>query len=352
MAATGPKKKRADGPRHAVRALTASAFGRFVARPNHSDRATMPSAASLRSSGDLLADRRYAYAEAALKEGDAVAAADLLAQTVEIVPRWAPAWFLLGVARVALLDTAGAAAAFRESLRLDPTDVIGARLHLARLGQAPAAAAMSDAYVRSLFDDYAGRFDEHLTRSLGYRGPALLMQALRKVAGAAPRFAQVLDLGCGTGLMGEVIRPHAVRLAGCDLSPAMVEKARAKGLYDALAAAELLAFLAGEAPGGADLVLAADVFVYVGDLAPVFAAVARALAPAGLFAFSVQAPAGEEAGFVLGDDLRYAHGEAYLRATAAAAGLAVRLVEAAATRLDRGVAVPGLVAVLERPARG
>ncbi|MDJ1157986.1 methyltransferase domain-containing protein [Chelatococcus sp. SYSU_G07232] len=313
----------------------------------------MSLAVTHRSSGDLRADRRYAYAEAALKEGDAAAAADLMQQTVEIVPGWVPAWILLGTARLALSDRAGAAAALREALRLDPTDVLGAGPRLARLGLAPVQGAMTDAYVRALFDDYAGRFDAHLTRDLAYRGPALLLQAVDRAAAATTgrglRFARVLDLGCGTGLMGEAVRARAEHLAGCDLSPVMVEKARAKRVYDALAVADLLTFLSAEEEVSADLLLAADVLVYVGELAAIFAAAARVLQHRGLFAFTVQAPgAGGEEAFELGEDMRYAHGSGYLRARAAAAGLAVLSLESAATRLDRGAPVPGHVVVLTR----
>ncbi len=294
---------------------------------------------SLRTSGDLLADRRFAYGAAAAKDGDHVAAADLFVQTLEITPDWAPAVVALGDARAALGETQAARALFERSLTLDATDVLGARARLARLGVIVPDAALSHAYVRGLFDDYAERFDSHLVGSLGYRAPDLIRAAL-----PPGDFKHVLDLGCGTGLMGQAVRPRCGMLAGCDLSPAMVEKARAKAIYDRLEAAELVAFLEGEAAGAADLVLAADVFVYVGDLAPVFRGVRRALAPTGWFVFTVQAHAGE--GFVVGEDLRTAHSEDWLRAAAAAAGFVVDRIEAVSARHDAGRPVPGFLLVL------
>ena len=294
------------------------------------------------SSGDLLADRRYAYAIATARDGDHHASADLLEQVIERVPDWAPAWFALGEARAAFDDDDGAAAAFRHAQALDPDDVLGAGPRLARLGGG--AEALPTAYVRALFEGYAPRFEAHLVGDLAYRGPALLRDAVRAARPGA-RFAAALDLGCGTGLMGAAIRSHASRLAGADLSAAMIERARARGVYDHLVVADLGAFLAGEPEGSADLVLAADVLVYLGDLAPLVAGVARVLAPGGLFAFTVQARRGD--GYALGADLRFAHSDAYLHERAGAAGFRLRLSEAWARR-EHGAPVPGRVGLMDR----
>lgn len=296
---------------------------------------------ALLTSGDLLADRRYAYAMAAAKEGDHEAAADLLEQTLEIVPFWPPALLALGDARLALGAPEAAIAAWQKALADDPEDRLGARPRLARLGIGAAENALGDAYIRALFDDYANRFDSHLRGALAYSGPETVMAALDTVAPHA-RFRRALDLGCGTGLMGEAIRGRVDWLGGCDLSPAMVAKAEAKAIYDELKTEALIDYLAGH---HAELILAADVLVYIGDLAPVFAAAANALIPGGLFAFTVQKGVD---GLTLGEDLRYAHGEALLRRWAVAAGLSVACVADCATRLDRGTPVAGLVMVLRR----
>lgn len=312
----------------------------------------------MQSSGDLLADRRYAYAEASLRDGDHAAAVDLARQTIEIAPAFAPAWFLLGEAREAQYRAAGSVdegvEAYREALKAfdmallrDPDDAQGARLRLAALGIGDPLDAMSEGYVRRLFDDYAIRFDRHLTASLKYRAPQILLDAVRRAASRALRdvdFAHALDLGCGTGLAAEVFRPVCGHLAGVDLSPAMVEKAKAKKLYDEIEAGELVAWVAARPEASADLVLAADVFVYLGDLRPVFAEVARVLGRDGLFAFTVQAHEGR--GVRLGEDMRYAHAEEHVLQLAGEHGLRIILSEPAVTREDRGQPVPGRVLVL------
>ncbi|MGY2052909.1 class I SAM-dependent DNA methyltransferase [Methylobacterium sp. JK268] len=305
---------------------------------------------TLRSSGDLLADRRYVWAEAALAEGDAAAAADLAEQVLALVPAYVPAWFLLGCAREILgaedpASRAEARRAFARALDLDPDDALGARLRLARLEPGAGGADLSPAYVRALFDGYAGRFDRHLVDGLGYRAPALLRAALIASGHPLP-FRHALDLGCGTGLAARALDDIVGTIEGVDLSPGMLAEARKLGRYAALHEGDLTGFLAGQPEASADLVLAADVFVYVRDLGPVFAQAGRVLAPDGLFAFTLQAHAGD--GAVLGEDGRYAHAEALVREEAAAAGLAVLRLEPASTRRERGADVPGWLAVLGR----
>jgi predicted TPR repeat methyltransferase len=307
------------------------------------------------SSGDPTLDRRYAWAEAALKDGDAAAAVEILDQTLAQAYHFTAAWHLYGQAQEALGRNEDAATAWRQCLDLDPNDHFGARLDLARIGAMPAEAATSENFSGVLFDGYAERFDSHLVESLHYNAPALLKDALARIqhnAGKPMRFDVVYDLGCGTGLMGEVIRAETGFLAGCDLSPRMVERARVKlttagaPLYDKLAVAGLTSFLASRPDQSADLVIAADVFVYLGELSAVFAQSGRVLKRGGVLAFSVQSHAGD--GVIVGDDRRFAHAESWLRQRLDEAKLSVIAVEPASTRQDRGVAVPGLLVVAQK----
>ena len=296
-------------------------------------------------SGDPLAERRFAYARAAAHEGDFRAAAEVLEQALELAPEWAAAWFALGEARERLGDVDAAAEAFRAALRSDPADAQGATARLALIGRGDPPLSLPHAYVARLFDQYAPRFEAHLTRALRYRAPALIAEAL---SAAAPgrRFASALDIGCGGGLMGEALRDRADHLTGVDLSPAMIAKARDRGVYDALVVGDAIALMKRQPPAAFDLIVAADSLVYIGDLAPLFATVATPLTADGLIAFSVETREGD--GFSLDATMRFAHSRAYVEATASAADFRSLIVHAASIRREAGADAPGLICVFER----
>lgn len=309
------------------------------------------------SSGDLLADRRYAYAADCFAEGDAQGAAEMAEQALERAPGYAPAWFLLGRAREARHQQNGdpaehhaALRAYAAALDLDPDDVMGARIELAQIGQSGPLGAISPGYVRALFDDYAPRFERHLVETLGYRAPELIVAALDALPGAPATYGAVLDLGCGTGLVGAALGDRAGDLVGIDLSPAMLAQAARGGRYARLVEADLTTFLAGAPAGGVDLAVAADVLIYLDDFTGTLAAVARTLRPGGLFAFTVQSCNGD--GFVLGPDARYAQSDALVRDGLARAGLALCSLDPAALRRERGVEVLGRVVLARRVCAG
>jgi predicted TPR repeat methyltransferase len=295
------------------------------------------------TSGDLILDRRFEWARESFAAGDAGTVSELLGDVVASAPSFAPAWFLLAEAREALGDRTGAIAAFRQALAADEHDRQGAAVRLARLGALPPV-AMPTAYIRSLFDGYAPAFEDSLVGRLGYRGPDLLIDALRR-AGLLTRFPSVLDLGCGTGLAGAAIRPYSKLLTGVDLSPRMLQAARDKRLYDRLAEGECMTFLREEAVAGArhDLILAADVFIYFHELMQVPRFAVPVMAPGALIAFSVETHEGD--GVILRDTLRYAHGEAHVRHALATGGLEIVLLDSAPARNEKGEPVPGLVVI-------
>jgi len=292
---------------------------------------------------DPLAERRFAYAEGLLKDRDFEAAAEVYQQALELAPDWAPAWVALAQARETLGDGAGAAAAYAQALRADPGDRQGAGPRLARL-EGRAAAALPAAYVARLFDDYAPRFEAHLVETLHYCGHELMAYALDTIA-PGRRFRLGLDLGCGSGLAGRVLRDRVERLAGVDLSPGMIALAQATGVYDELAAGDLTAFLAARPAGAADLAFAADALCYCGDLTPIFAAAAAALAPGGLFVFTVESGT---AGFALQATMRFQHSDAHIGEAAARAGLRLAFLHGAFTRHEGPAGVPGRLVGLVR----
>ncbi|HKS64689.1 MAG TPA: methyltransferase domain-containing protein [Xanthobacteraceae bacterium] len=291
------------------------------------------------SSGDLIADRRYDFARGYAAGGDLAAAADLYLQATELAPGFASAWFALGETREALGDRDGARAAFARACEADPQDRHGAALHLARLDGADPAAGALQAYVRTLFDQYAPRFDRAL-EDLSYSAPAALRDVVTKHRTC---FGSMLDLGCGTGLAGAAFRPHVDWLAGVDLSPKMVEVARTKGLYDKLSVADIGSYLAGQPDAAFHLVIAADVFAYVADVAGVCAEVKRVLGSGGLFGFTVETHDGD--GAIVGAKMRYAHGKRFIRDALRDAGLTLVALTQASSRTEKRVPVPGLLVV-------
>jgi predicted TPR repeat methyltransferase len=238
-----------------------------------------------------------------------------------------------------------AIAAYRRALDLG-ADAGEIGFALAALGQGKAPPSAPQAYVKELFDQYAGHFDRHLVDVLGYRTPALLGELLARHGVTAEGRLDVLDLGCGTGLCAPVLRPLARRLTGVDLSEKMLQKARALALYDALEYADIVAWLDGE-DAAWDLAVAADVLVYLGDLAPLFARVRAALRSGGLFAFSCESL--DMPGYAITASNRYAHAAAYVETSAHAAGLMLLASEPAALRREHDAAVAGRLFLLRAP---
>jgi predicted TPR repeat methyltransferase len=310
--------------------------------------------ASELSSGDVIADRRADYAEMLADGGEHAAAAELMDQALELTPGWAAGWFTLAGYREKAGDAAGAADALARVLILDPADVFGARLKLAVLGAAEMPQQPSSRYVERLFDDYADRFEISLVEKLGYSVPRKLASLVSSAPGVPTHFGVAVDLGCGTGLLGLEIRAMAGRLEGFDLSQGMLAKAAGKKIagmkvYDHLGQADLSlpraesGLFAGDlAARRADLVTAADVLMYLGDLAGVASLVDELAAPSAVFAFSVE-DAGEADGFVLRHSLRYAHSEPYVRALLTAHGFDVMQVERSVIRMDAGAPVHGIL---------
>ncbi|HEY9456004.1 MAG TPA: methyltransferase domain-containing protein [Bradyrhizobium sp.] len=297
------------------------------------------------SSGDLVADRRFDFARDLQLKGDLAAAADLLMQAIELAPNFTSAWFTLGSIREELGEHRAALAAYQKAQASDPADRHGAGLRLMRLGAEPVS-GMPQAYVQTLFDQYAPRFEASLVGDLGYRGPALLFKAVLSVRSAARKpalFNHAIDLGCGTGLVAGAFARTVDRFIGVDLSPRMIERARATSLYAELEVADMLQVLRARPDASADLILAADAMIYVADLAPVLAQAARVLAPGGLLAFTIETHSGE--GVIIGQGLRYAHAAPYVRAAVEGAGLGLSLLEDRSARNEDNAPVPGLVVV-------
>lgn len=266
-----------------------------------------------------------------------------LRRAVELAPAEPEYHRALAVALRSVGEDEAAIESCRKGLALAPHD---ARIEylLGRLtGHGPDIAPAVE--VARLFDQSAANYDELLVEHLKYRGPEVLDAALKRAAAPGERRWTVLDLGCGTGLCAPFLRPWSARLEGVDLSPRMVEIARENGLYDALEVGEMHAVLE-RAPDAYDLVVAGDVFVYVGNLERAFAASARALKPGGWLAFTTERGEGE--GFGLQPTGRFRHGDAYLQRLAREHGFAIEVFEETVVRRQNDRDVVGHVCVMRK----
>ncbi len=278
--------------------------------------------------------------------GDAVGALAPLRRAVALAPDAPEPWLALAHALREAKDS-GAAEAARRVLALPAPAPLQAqaRFLLAGLGEDAPPDRAPASYVRDLFDQYAPRFDAELEGRLGYRTPALLARMLGDAGVVADASRRVLDLGCGTGLSGVALKPFAKRMTGLDLSPRMLAEAGKRKLYDALEEADLLDWLPRQR-GRFDLIAAADVLNYLGDLTPALRGIAEALAPGGIAAFSIEA--GADAPFVLGTGLRYRHDPEHVARLAAASGLAEIARQETVLREEKGTPVHGVLFVLRR----
>ena len=271
-------------------------------------------------------------------------AASALHRALKIEPGHLRAYESLGLVLHRLGNYAEAAEVFREWLQHDPENPF-ARHMLAATSGAEAPSKAADEYVRQLFDDFAANFDENLA-SLKYRAPQLIADRLgREMHGGRP--GDILDAGCGTGLCGPLVRPHARTLVGIDLSAAMIEKARTRGGYEELIVAELCTFMSSR-PDAFDVVISADTLVYFGALEEPLRAARTCLRRGGLLIFSVEHADGGGSGsgerpYRLETHGRYSHSEGYIRSALPAAGFSGVSIERGVLRRERGSDVRGLI---------
>jgi predicted TPR repeat methyltransferase len=311
----------------------------------HAAQGQWPAAAAALEQALALSPQRVplwlSLGQVALRLGNVENALQAFARALQEDPGCAPAWGERGSLMRELHQFEEAASCFEKALALggDP-ELIGYYLAAMRDGDTPTAPPRH--YVEALFDDYAADFQSHLVEKLGYRGFEVLLQPLLDTG---KRYRHVLDLGCGTGLCGPLVAPQADAIDGVDVSSGMLEQARKLGVYRELIHADLGEFLAATAMRP-DLIVAADVFIYVGELATIFRSLRRILEPGGCLAFTVE-PAGKGKDIQLLPSLRYAHSEAYIRRLAdECCFTGVRICEAP-IRYDQTTPIMGLYVYLE-----
>jgi predicted TPR repeat methyltransferase len=245
-----------------------------------------------------------------------------------------------------------AAQLYREWLAEEPDNPVVQHQLVACLGETAPVRA-SDEYVKELFDSFSTSFDAKL-EALNYRAPELVTQAVAAALGAAPAAGQatqnIVDVGCGTGLCGPLLRPWARHLAGCDLSEGMLRRAVPRRCYDVLHQAELMFYLNTQ-PDKFDVVVSADTLCYFGDLTPATQAAHRALRAGGWLVYTVEAlDDTATAGHVLQVNGRYAHSRDHITASLGQAGFMLHALSSETLRMEAGKPVVGWLVTARRAA--
>ena len=288
------------------------------------------------------ADARQNLANHHLRQGDMQQAMEVCVAGLLVAPRNPLLRRVLGQVYCSLGRDKEAAALYRAWLADEP-DNPEAQFRLVASTQENVPDRAPDRYLAATFDDFADSFDAKLA-ALSYRAPEMLAEAVARHAGPPAAAMDVLDAGCGTGLCGPLVKPWARSLVGVDLSNGMLAKAEARQVYDALAASEMVAYIAAR-PGSCDLLVSADTLIYFGALEAFAAAARAALRDGGLLVFSVEAHA-DAAGapdFILHGHGRYSHRRGYLEQVLAGAGLALLELQSAILRMEARKPVDGWV---------
>lgn len=286
----------------------------------------------------LQCDRQLAavmplYARWLSATGEHRTAIETLTRYLRDRPEDRDGWRQLGHTWLAVQETEKARQAFAQAG--DAVDAIAP----------PADAPLSVAYVRALFDGYADRFDTDLREKLGYRAPELLLAAVRACWPKPPKPCRLLDLGCGTGLAAQAFAGMTNERIGIDCAPRMLAQAEKTGLYRQLIAGDVVTECL-RLNTTFELIVAADMLVYLGDLAPLFNAMRPLLAKGGLFAATVEQHDSAE-NWYLQPQRRYAHRMDYLEHLAKTHGLRLQQLAPCTPRTENGLPVKGLLLVMQ-----
>ena len=275
------------------------------------------------------------------REGDTAKSIKLYRKATEMDPRSTRAFHNLALALKAIGNTQASIKAFETAARLDHKNMSARHMLAALTGKTTDRAPAQ--YVRKLFNSYANGFERHLMDKLQYRMPSLLNRLVAQLSQKQVVFDKALDLGCGTGLAGEIIRPVVKELYGVDLSPAMIDIAAAKDIYDHLVIDDIPKFLLKHRRQF-DMIIALDALVYFGDLRSVFRRIRHRLRKGGFFILSTETSAKKS--YALRSSGRYAHSKSYIRSLARQNGLKPHITKSTVVRKESGRWIRGELYIL------
>jgi predicted TPR repeat methyltransferase len=300
------------------------------------------------------------YAEAYFKRGNTLKALGKLDQAVVsyqkallLKPDDGDAYVELGNALCAQGKLEEAAERYRQAIKLDPLQYDGIE-HLISAFTGKNTERPPSQYIEKLFDGYADEFDKHLTQKLCYQIPKELASLLKRTVDLPLGELDVLDLGCGTGLSGLEFAPYARQLVGVDLSGKMLEKAQSLNIYSRLEHSDLLTMMKDEEGAKYDVIIAADVFIYIGQLEDIMSEARRLLRTGGYFMFSVETHDELSGNSVDSENIpeyklnqtgRYAHSASYLKNLALANSFSILNLDRTQIRIERSMPVTGWVAL-------
>jgi predicted TPR repeat methyltransferase len=297
-----------------------------------------------RTANTVEADHVADVGASLLFHGDSARARSFFERALALDPECLSAHWLMGECLATHDERDAALQHYRKCLEIAP-DRQGPAFMIAALGDDASPDRAPDDYVEGFFDWYADHFETHLVDDLKYDGPQHVAAALK--AARPEGVGTLIDLGCGTGLAGAAVRKMADRMIGVDLSPAMLEKAEAKGIYETLLNLDLVAALETLPDHSADAALAADVLVYVGAIEPVLHALHRVLKTDAVFIASFE-EGREIESWELFSAGRYRHCQGYVRRAAAACGFDVTAMSTVPLREEYSVPVPSLVVTFHK----
>jgi predicted TPR repeat methyltransferase len=224
----------------------------------------------------------------------------------------------------------------------DPSNTIASTLLAAYRGDT--LETLSPFFIQSLFDQYAFNYDEHLKNTLEYNAPSVARSLLYAASALPLNAGAVLDLGCGTGLMGVVMRDIATELIGVDLSAGMLQQAEKTAIYNKLIEMNVIDYLKNQSSRFL-YITAIELFNYLGlQVQELIALVAQSLQEDGWFIFTAEL---SDRDIELNKHARYSYSEAYLHTLLIQHRFSIALTKQAALRLQDDEDVPGLYIVAQ-----